>query len=270
MRAGPQPRAVFAERSPSPMPRPSARGPRGRPRWRPRRARSGRRAGVAATAGRRPSSTAASAAPRPSAEPARLSFLAPELPPPVSRNAAPAPDAPSEPFRPVPPPAQLRREQARLRRAALIADQLGDRDLPLYLVDFMVVEDASVELGFERAVETVARREGREPDGARGRLAPRRRADRARRVDPLRRRAAALRREDRRRPHRGRGLTAEGERAPPWDPHIVTRGARAGKAGPLSETAALRAAAERGRCHLRASRFRAKPGNLTSGGYSLS
>ena len=111
-----------------------------------------------------PPEPTASPAPRRSAEPARLSFLAPELPPPpVSRNPAPAPDAPSEPFRPVPPPAQLRREQARLRRAALIADQLGDRDLPLYLVDFMVVEDASVELGFERAVETVARREGREP-----------------------------------------------------------------------------------------------------------
>jgi hypothetical protein len=103
-------------------------------------------------------------APRRDAEPARLSFLAPELPPPpASRSSAPAPEPPQEQFRPVPPPAQLRREQARLRRAALIADQLGDRDLPLYLVDFMVVEDAAAELGFERAVETVARREGRDP-----------------------------------------------------------------------------------------------------------
>jgi hypothetical protein len=111
-----------------------------------------------------PAEQAAPQAPKRGAEPARLSFLAPELPPPpASRSSAPAPEPPAEPFRPVPPPAQLRREQARLRRAALIADQLGDRDLPLYLVDFMVVEDAAAELGFERAVETVARREGREP-----------------------------------------------------------------------------------------------------------
>jgi hypothetical protein len=112
-----------------------------------------------------PPEPAASPRPKRHAEPARLTFLAAELPPPpVSRSAAAAPEAPAESFRPVPPPAQLRREQARLRRAALMADQLGDRDLPLYLVDFMAVEDAAVELGFERAVETVARREGREPD----------------------------------------------------------------------------------------------------------
>ena len=104
---------------------------------------------------------------------------------------------------PAPPPAQLRREQARLRRAALIADQLGDRDLPLYLVDFMVVEDAAVELGFERAVETVARREGREPtelEEAWHRAVERIASDESL---PLRRRAAAVHREDRRRPHRG-------------------------------------------------------------------
>ena len=111
-----------------------------------------------------PETAAAPPAATRDAEPARLSFLAAELPPPpTSSGSAPAAEAPVESFRPVPPPAQLRREQARLRRAALIADQLGDRDLPLYLVDFMVVEDAAVELGFERAVETVARREGREP-----------------------------------------------------------------------------------------------------------
>jgi hypothetical protein len=111
-----------------------------------------------------PPAQPAEAAPQRNAEPARLSFLAAELPPPpASRGSAPAAEASVEPLRPVPPPAQLRREQARLRRAALIADQLGDRDLPLYLVDFMIVEDAAAELGFERAVETVARREGREP-----------------------------------------------------------------------------------------------------------
>jgi hypothetical protein len=111
-----------------------------------------------------PTESSAPAAPRRSPEPGRLSFLAAELPPPPATRSAAAPaEPPPEPARPVPPPAQLRREQARLRRAALIADQLGDRDLPLYLVDFMVVEDAAAELGFERAVETVARREGRDP-----------------------------------------------------------------------------------------------------------
>jgi hypothetical protein len=57
----------------------------------------------------------------------------------------------------------LRREQARIRRAALIAEQLGDRDLPLYFVDFMNVEDLAVTLGFDAAIRGIAQREERPP-----------------------------------------------------------------------------------------------------------
>ena len=159
------------------------------PRSRPRRARSGRRASGAATAARRPRPR------RRSRAGAQRRACAAELP---GRRAAaaaagrarpPAGRGPRRAVRPVPRPAQLRREQARLRRAALIADQLGDRDLPLYFVDFMVVEDASVELGFDapsrrwRAARAASRRH-------RGRLAPRRRRiaedERCRYVDALR------------------------------------------------------------------------------------
>jgi hypothetical protein len=93
-------------------------------------------------------------------QPPRLSFLAepsradePEQQPPAIEHLA----------RPVPPPAQMRREQARIRRAALIAQQLGERDLPFYFVDFMNVEDLSRQLGFEKAVADIAKRESRDP-----------------------------------------------------------------------------------------------------------
>jgi hypothetical protein len=95
----------------------------------------------------------------PGADPERLSFLAPARPPAAE---APAEEAAAQPAAAQAPPAELRREQARVRRAALIAQQLGERDLPFYLVDFMNVEDLAAQVGLEAAVATIARREGRE------------------------------------------------------------------------------------------------------------
>ena len=56
------------------------------------------------------------------------------------------------------------RQQARIRRAALIAKQLGDQELPFEFVDFLAVEDAARDLGLDGAISEVARREEREPE----------------------------------------------------------------------------------------------------------
>jgi hypothetical protein len=107
--------------------------------------------------GRRPEPAAEAPAAAP-ADPPRLSFL-PSAPAVAHEESEPAPARPAGP--PPLPPAALRREQARIRRAALIADQLGDADLPFYFVDFMAVEDLAPTLGFDSAVAAVARRDGR-------------------------------------------------------------------------------------------------------------
>ena len=107
--------------------------------------------------GRHPPVAQEAPAAAPAAAPPRLSFL-PTAQPAAEEETAPSPGpAPSAPL----PSAALRREQARIRRAALIADQLGDADLPFYFVDFMAVEDLSPSLGFDGAVAEVARRDGR-------------------------------------------------------------------------------------------------------------
>jgi hypothetical protein len=108
--------------------------------------------------GRPPPAAREAPAAAPAATPARLSFL-PTAPPAAEEKTAPSPASPA-PSAPL-PSAALRREQARIRRAALIADQLGDADLPFYFVDFMAVEDLSPSLGFDGAVAEVARRDGR-------------------------------------------------------------------------------------------------------------
>ena len=201
------PRA-FAERSPSPTPRPSARGPRAPPRWRPRRARSGPRASGGATAGRRPSPPPRrrrGAAPSPRAASHLLPSWRRREPRPGAgtrralRAVRPVPPPPAAPRAGPPAPRRVDRRPARRPRPARStwSTSWWSRTPP----------SSSASSAPSRPSPAA----GPRADRGRGRLAPRRRADRERRVDPLRRRAARLRREDRRRPHRG-GRRAQIER----------------------------------------------------------
>src|SRR5262249_48886894 len=94
--------------------------------------------------------------------PPRLSFLLPETP---GGSTELGPEEEPEPVAAaarLDVPAAMRHQQARIRRAALIAQQLGQRDLAFEFVDFMAVEDLAARVPFADAVREVARREGRQ------------------------------------------------------------------------------------------------------------